>query len=300
MNTVRIATWNILWRNREQRLDTVAQVLRKVNPDIVLLQETSPDHAASLAEQIGHHVALVATSLRDTADPISVPAILSHQQPEDTELLVLPQRGDRPHYACVARFGAWAHGITAVSTHLRHTNRAGRMGFNPTLRSWTPPSQDSGPSDPRGTDLLGTVWDRMVQLQAIHEMLRDRLDTPLVFGGDLNFVPDGPEYRAILDWGLADSWRAAPRLGYGETILEANPLIGDGPGLYSKVAADLFPGFAGPLDYTLDFQFTTPSVQPGNAWVFGRPVAGEPWPSDHLGLAVDHELPSISSQPSHQ
>lgn len=287
MTTVRVATLNVLWRDRMGRLDVAGRALQRVDADIILLQETSAEHAAALAERIGHEPVLVAPDARP-GEVTSVPAILSRTPAVRTRLVELPLRGDRPHYACLATFGADAGGLTAVSTHLRHTNQAGRMALDARLRTWTPPMDDPGPSDPRGTDLLGTVADRMIQLEGAHAEVRRFFGTPLVFGGDLNFVPDGPEYRTILAWGLADSWRAGPRLGSPHTILEANPLIGDGPGLYSAEAATAYPGMGGGLDYTLDFLFHSRAIRAGAAWVFGRPTAGEDWPSDHLGLVVEY------------
>lgn len=316
MSELRVATWNVLNRDRARRTPLLVETLARVDADVVLLQETEPAHARELADTLGYAWYVAAPT--GDAPVESLPALLSRLPVANVEMIELPTDYRQRFYAVCAEIGTPAGPLTAVSTHLRHTARAGRMALDPAVRAWddtAPGVQGDAAPGVRGDAAPGTAADdetdlatrasdpdpdspaaiiamRLAQLAVIRERLGRYLDAPLLFGGDLNFLPDGPEYRAVLDWGVRDAWRAGPRLGSGATILEHNPLIADGAGIYAEEFGRQAPGGEAPLDYTLDFQFASPFLRPGAAWVFGRPspATRDQWASDHLGIAVDYHL----------
>ncbi|WP_155806803.1 endonuclease/exonuclease/phosphatase family protein [Leifsonia xyli] len=53
MTTIRAATWNVLWRDRLERVPLLAGALRAAAPDIVLLQETDATHAGPSLRRSG-------------------------------------------------------------------------------------------------------------------------------------------------------------------------------------------------------------------------------------------------------
>lgn len=290
MSALRVATWNVLNRDRAHRTPLLVETLARVDADVVLLQETEPAHARELADALGYSWCVAAPA--GDAPVESLPALLSRLPVANTEVIELPTDYRQKFYAVCAHLAMPTGTVTAVSTHLRHTPQAGRMALDPAVRAYG--EAGDAPVDIDGP--AATIALRLTQLAVIRRHLDARLGAPLVFGGDLNFLPDGPEYRAVLDWGVRDSWRAGPRLGSGATILEHNPLIADGAGVYTDPFVRQAPGGEAPLDYTLDFQFASRSLRPGAAWVFGRPspspspATRDQWASDHLGIAVDYSV----------
>src|SRR5688500_7663238 len=67
-STVRVATWNVWWRFGpwEQRQPAILATLRALDADIICLQETWPEQAASLAAELSmHHEAACGLELDD-------------------------------------------------------------------------------------------------------------------------------------------------------------------------------------------------------------------------------------------
>jgi endonuclease/exonuclease/phosphatase family metal-dependent hydrolase len=285
-------TWNVLWRERAARQNILVESLREASPDVVFLQETSPAHASVVAAALG--MCLAAVPATGSTETTSVPAILTSEKPVESRVLSLPRPLDLSAVSAVAEVEGVR--VRLISTHLRHTPHAGRMGIDVDYRS---ASLGRIPVAGIRDDAIRTsVEVRLAQLEALRTGLIPKApDEAVIIGGDFNFVPDGVEYRMVLGWGLSDSWRAAPRLGSGATIIDRNPLIADGRRPYASLASTLLPGAPRSLDYTLDFQFHTgPGLAVEAAWIIGEPRTGDGvWPSDHLGIVAEYDLLSDPS-----
>ncbi|SEB09714.1 endonuclease/exonuclease/phosphatase family protein [Leifsonia sp. 21MFCrub1.1] len=287
--SIRTLTWNVLYRDRRERAAILADYVTRIRPDVVMLQETSPADAAALAHSTGLRLAAVPDVLSD-ADT-SVPALLTSAAFREPSIIELPHPQQRHYYGVTATVHHDGADVQAASAHLRHTWQAGRMGcdddYRAAARGVTMPAQAD-------TEFAESVNHRLDQLTSLLAAL-DETETGAearLLAGDMNFVPDGPEYNTIVQAGWVDAWRAAPRLGSGATILDTNPLVLDNPRPYRDYVTSLMPGSTSRLDYTLDFHFSRGSVSAGRAWVVGEPENADTgaWPSDHLGIVVDYHL----------
>lgn len=287
MTELTVTTWNVLYRDLDRRLPLQVERLNAIRPDVLLLQETNAGHAHALAERIGMRVAAIAPDADGVADVL--PAVLVREPAVDAGVRTLPLPGDgrRRHYVYTdVRVADRA--VRCATTHLQHTHRAGQMGFD---ADYAAAGRGELAVDRIAHDEIRSSALRRLEELALIADERAALDPlPEIFGGDLNFVAHGPEYRRILSWGMADSWSASPRLGSGATIIGANPLIGDGPHSYDHEIATMFPGHVGTIDYTLDYLFHTGELTAGRAWTFGTAEGPDDWPSDHLGLTVQYDL----------
>lgn len=282
MSTLRVATWNVLFRSRTERSGLLADHLRAVDADVVLLQETDAEHAEEMARRIGLFVADVDVDSERPHVGVAVlwSATLAAARSGPTDRIPLS-----PMYA-EATTVVDGRTLRFASTHLSNTPEAWRLTFDRDYRAAATDRALIGRiSD---TSIRHSVARRMAQLD---ELLSYRASTGAqaeVLGGDFNCVPRGVEYNTMLASGLHDAWTAGPRIGAGTTVLARNPLIGDGQAA-ARVASAELPGFDADPDYALDFQFHSPSVTPRNAWTFGEARAGR-WASDHLGIAVDYTV----------
>jgi len=279
MNTLRIATWNVLYRDLPARMPLILSHLAAVGADVVLLQEAPPAYAEELAARLAMRVAASASGIHhDIAASVLVgESVKANAVPGPSSdlggLMVATAR-------VATRIGT----VQASSVHLAATPRAWRMGMDPDYRAVA----GGAAVDTIGDDKIRTSTQlRLKQLAEIQRFRGDREAAGEVLAGDFNCVPYGPEYRAALDMGLSDAWTEGPRLGAGATILARNPLVADGADA-AGAARSLMPGYAAEPDYTLDYQFHSPTLQPNGAWLFGEPRPGEPWASDHLGIAVEY------------
>ncbi|XVQ09604.1 endonuclease/exonuclease/phosphatase family protein [Spirillospora sp. CA-255316] len=281
VEAIRVATWNTLSRDRTRRVDLAAAQLRAIDPDVILLQETAEEHARTIAERLG----LVLAALDHADSPEVASAVLARTWLRPNQP---PNRLDGIAGRAMAATADLAIGdrrLRATSAHLRNTPSAGRLGIDPDYRAAA--SGAAAAEAIADASIRTSVLARLRQLDQLDNARRhDPIDCE-VFGGDLNFVPGGIEYRRVRSWGLADAWTAAPRIGSGATILERNPLVSDSSA-HRESAVRAYPGISRDLDYTLDFQFHSPSLIAGAAWVFGEPLDGDVWCSDHLGIAVDY------------
>ena len=288
---MRVVTWNVLYRNREERTDLLVNRLRRVEPDVVLLQETSPEHAETVAEQLGLTMVGCGRSIPDLPHE-SAPALLCSVAGDITPVGdVIELSMDDRTYAILSRVRL-SDGTEAVigSVHLSHTGQAGRMGIDLGYARF---STGHGSLDEVADETFRTsVATRLEQLMELDRVIAgEQPRRGVLLGGDFNFITYGGEYRRVLELGFSDAWSSGPRLGTRDTILEYNPLIGDGRGVYSERPPGVMQGVTGPLDYTLDFQFFTPGLTAESAWTLGRPDEDDPeWVSDHLGLAADYRL----------
>lgn len=281
-----VVTWNVLYRDRNQRVQLVAERIRAVRPDVLLLQETSPDHAAALAEATGMCVACVAPD--GSADPVSVPAVLTARPPVAAGTISLTGANEPLRHYAHATIELAGIPVRVATTHLQHTPGAWRLGID---RDYAAAAHSEAEVESiRDDEIRASVQHRLAELTQIAAIRADLQPLPEVFGGDLNFVPRGPEYERIRSWGMFDSWADGPRLGSGATILGTNPFIHDGPSTGGRDGTTVLPGHRGPIDYTLDFQFHTARLRTDRAWTLGNADEAGRWPSDHLGLAVEYSL----------
>lgn len=276
MSTLRVVTWNVLHTDRDRRLPLLAAEVSLHRPDVVLLQETSPRHAESLAALLGMRVAAVPD---DAADLVSVPAVLSAQEPSEARVDSLSGDGGRSYYLATAAIEVGSARIRIGSTHLRHTPSAWQMteaGRRYAAESGTRIDADT---------IRSTSAMRLRQLTEVRDLLHREMGAVdhEILGGDFNLVPDSPEYAAIVAERFRDSWAGAGATGPRATVLARNPLIGDTP---PSLRVDGAASRA--FDYTLDYQFHSSALEVDRAEVFGEPNDGEAWPSDHLGVVVDY------------
>ena len=291
MSDVRVVSWNVLYHDLPIRADGLCRVIAKAKPDIVLLQETNPENAAFVSDQLG--MALLGCGPRASGQPFhSAPAILARDADAPAkECLVLAD--EDKVYAILTTYAVGSSEVLVGSVHLTHTNHVGRISLDP---DYVAAAQCLASVEAiRDDSIRLSVQARLRQLNALLDAVVNR--TVVLLGGDFNFVPHGVEYRHLLTAGYGDCWDAGPRLGSRDTVLEQNPLIASGPGAYTPIARSAMPGTTGPLDYTLDFQFTK-GLHGVAAWVLGRPDPDAPvWHSDHLGLAADYDIDSrVSNQ----
>lgn len=294
---IRILAWNVLYRDLEARTEGLAATIAGVKADIVLLQETNPHHAELMAQQLGMTVVGCGPEA-PTGGVTSVPAVLARIDNVDP----VPGSGviltdETKTYAVVHGFVVGSHRLVAASVHLTHTSQAGRMALD---QGYVAAAQGLGPVDAIGdASIRDSVAARLGQIEPLTTIVDELAveGAAVVLGGDFNFVPRGPEYQRLLGFGYADAWEAGPRLGSRDTIIEHNPLIGDGVGVYDDVSDPLLVGATGPHDYTLDFHFIS-GLRCQAAWVIGRPDPLAPeWHSDHLGVAGDYEIASDGGAP---
>ncbi|WP_018158131.1 endonuclease/exonuclease/phosphatase family protein [Demetria terragena] len=280
--TLRVLTWNVLRRDLDSRVDLIASRLEEVDADIVMLQETGPKNAAELAARAGYQLsALSSPPIEPEGGSV---AILTRHRATDVQAHALPVTG---RWAAVD-VTVGASTVRIASAHLRHTPDAGTMGVDADYRGVAQGREDLENVD--NEHVRESVAIRLAQLDHLGAVF-DGCPTPLIFGGDLNFVPNGPEYGEIIGWGLLDTWRAAPRLGSRATVLNSNPLVSGGPHVYDLIRDTTMPGARGGLDYVLDYQFASTDLGIEAAWTVGQPDDdGGPWPSDHLGVVVDYRL----------
>lgn len=285
MDVLTVATWNVLYRGLDQRTPLLAECIRTVCPDVLLLQETNLVHAHRLADAVGMRVAAVGAGTEGPAADV-IPAILSALPVIDAGARPLRLPEARPYVFADVQFEGQQ--VRCATTHLRHTAQAGRMGADRDLAATS--RGERGINEIGDEEIRSSVARRLSELAEIQHVRSQLEPLPEIFGGDLNFVPRSPEYHRILGWGMADAWTDGPRLGSGATIVGVNPLIGDGPLAYDALLTARYPGHVGPIDYTLDYQFHTHRLRADHAWTFGNAIDNVGWPSDHLGLAVEYSL----------
>ncbi|MEM7274490.1 MAG: endonuclease/exonuclease/phosphatase family protein [Actinomycetota bacterium] len=268
---MRIVSWNLWWRFGpwEDRQAGIAAELRRLDPDVVLLQEVwsddDVDQAARLAAGLGHH--LVRTT-RPNGDPQRFGnAILSRWPIRSSTMVRLPGEDGAPsHRSVLAATVEAPHGLQPVIT----THLAWQYGAS-ALRSR------------QLTEVVALV-DRH------RSSLADSEAPPVILGGDLNAVPESDEIRRLT--GLAPPYRD------GLVFTDCWAAVGDGPGYTwtrdNPHAADaLWPRRR--LDYVLvTWPRPKPLCNPIAAALAGTdalPVGdGDPRsvvPSDHYAVVVD-------------
>ena len=270
---LRVATWNLLYRDLEgPRLDRIAETISRLRADIVCAQEV-PEHShAELTGRLGGTSFWAPTGTESPEKNFGC-SLWSRYPMTEARKIPLDPRVLRQAAAVevVTPLGT----VFAISAHLTHTPAAGMAAADPPYED-----EQQIPSVKSRLAEISSLTTAVIGLRCDHRLLC----------GDLNLLPDGPEYRRLTDCGWSDSWRQRPRLGIPATVIHDNPLL---PPVelpsYLRAHAGL-PGRAANFDYTLDYQFMRPeTLRADHAWTFGG--ADDGYPSDHLGIVVDYSLP---------
>ncbi len=209
---MRVITWNLWWRFGpwEERQPAIAAELVAAAPDIVLLQEVwhhdGVDQAQTLAEALGMHLAR--TTGADGSPHRFGNAILSRWPLTDAVTTPLPGSDGRDGHRSL---------LTAATVTPR-----GRQPVATTHLDWR---YDGSSTRQRQLDVVCST------LGAPHV---DEEALPIIFGGDLNAVPDSDEVRRLTGRGtpyvdglvFTDAW-AASSDEPGYTWVRDNPHAAD-------------------------------------------------------------------------
>ena len=270
---LRVATWNLLYRGLESpRLDRIAETVSRVGADIVCAQEVPERSHAELSERIGDSNFWAPTGTKSPEKNFGC-SLWSRYPMTEVRKIALDPRVLRQ--AAAVEIDTPLGTVFVISAHLTHTPAAGMAAADP-------PYEDE--------QQVPSVRSRLAEISALTAAVIGLGCDHLLLCGDLNLLPDGPEYRRLTDCGWSDSWRQRPRLGTPATVIHDNPLLPpvERPD-YERAHAGL-PGRAANFDYTLDYQFMRPeTLRADRAWTFGGAADG--YPSDHLGVVVDYSLP---------
>jgi len=168
---LRVLTWNVLGRDRQARLDALCDTIRRINPDIVMLQESSSEHAQHVGARTG--LQLIAVPDVPSAPSTSVPTLLARNPLQDGASIELSAPIDgHYYYAVTATFEHEKVLSQFCSTHLRHTDRAGRMGLDAGYRkAGRAGGADSTLVQNLAPNLRHSVAARLSQIDVLHENL---------------------------------------------------------------------------------------------------------------------------------
>ncbi|MEM8923937.1 MAG: endonuclease/exonuclease/phosphatase family protein [Actinomycetota bacterium] len=263
---MRVLTWNIWWHfwEWEARRPLVAGTVLANRPDVVLLQEASPDQAEAVAEACGLSVVgyfgtpLVPAFSPELADVPFGNAVLADPATVSEPLSLDYRNGDgRAQRGAVGVFSTvLGPKVFLASTHLSSSVDAGavRSQQMEQITAWV--------------DELGA-------------------DGPAVIGGDLNQVPSSDEYRSSIEPHWVDLWTMARPGEPGSTMVAGNPNIAG----YDWMGPRNGPG--GPTDgVRFDYLLArrggakdAGGLRVASIEVIGTAVDG--WPSDHCGVVAE-------------
>lgn len=281
---LRVVTWNILYRDQEQRFDRLADALTRLDADIVCLQEILAATHESLAERLGLHSHWVPAGFPPPAERLGC-AVAGRHPIVDAQALLLGA-GNTDRAAAAAKLQTPRGTLWAISAHLMYTPDAG-------LAAAYPPYETRAP--------IASVAHRIDEISTLSETAAALEGSHVLLCGDLNLLPDSTEYRHLTACGWTDTWRQRPRLGSRATIVDTNPLLPGAELARYRHAHTGLPGRPDAFDYPLDYQMLRgETLLAAHAWTFGG--ERDEYPSDHLGLAVDyhvapHRRPSADRPP---
>lgn len=253
--SITIATWNLWWQfgDWEARQRPIAETLRRLDADIIAVQESWPDQARDLADELGHVWTWAGPEPADPARSMGN-AIVSRWPIADRAIQLLDEPDGRQYRSVVhAAIDTPAGRLPVFTTHLNH--------------------------------LFDASVTRIAQLQAVSEFIaeNDAATLPPVLCGDLNAVPDSDEIRKL-------TGRSAPYVP-GRVWTDAWEQVGDGEGLTWSLDNEYLHDSTWPnrrLDYVLIGWPRTdrPVGNPTTAHIFGTEPIDGVTPSDHFGVAV--------------
>jgi endonuclease/exonuclease/phosphatase family metal-dependent hydrolase len=261
----RVMTWNVWWRfgpRWRDRQPGLVETLRRVDPDIVALQEVWATDERSwvheIAEIFGLHAGFASPSYPAVPDP--------PQTPDDA--------GVKLGLGILSRWPIIS--LRPVETPARH-------------RDWAPVALTAKLAHPAGPLPVVVACmeyesayndDRLAQAQKLAELATDPVmdgPCPVVVAGDLNAPPDSPVLRPLQDL-LTDAWTAGNGDRAAVTLPSQHPAA---------------PLEAGPelVDQRIDHIFFRPGqprmrILVESAFLAGEPVEGV-YPSDHQAVVCD-------------
>ena len=258
-------TWNIWWRfgpRWQDRQPGLVETLRRVDPDIVALQEVwatdETTQAHEFAEQLGLHAGFASPSYPAAPDPPQIP----------------DHAGVRLGLGLLSRWPIV--GVQPVETPARH-------------REWAPVTLMATVAHPAGPLPVivacleyETAYndDRQAQARTLAEVATDPAfdgASPVVVAGDLNAAADSPVLRPLRDL-LTDAWTAGNGDPAAVTLPSQHPSA---------------PLEAGPelVDQRIDHIFFRPGQPEMRVLVESANLAGAPvegvYPSDHQAVVCD-------------
>ncbi len=258
--TVKVMTWNLWWRFGpwEERFPAIVETLKRVDPDVIGLQEVWADGGGRqidlLAEALGLHSAYEAQL--DLDGLLMGNAVLSRWPISGTESVTYSGDGDT--------------GEGRVALRADIDGPRGSLQLFTTHLNWR--LDHSGPRQAQVRELMGFV-----------AASRPR-SYPAVVCGDFNADPMSDEVRMITGRAavpventvLLDAWEVAGSGGKGSTWSTANPYA----------AAGLEP------DRRIDYVFAGWPRAGGAGHVVNCEIAADQpidgvWPSDHFAVVAD-------------
>ena len=274
---LRVANWNLMWRfaSLERRLPVLCERLQRLSPDMVAVQECSPDQADALSDALGMEAHYVGAPLgRGGAEMGNAVLARVPLTARTHRWLPMVEAEDMRRVVVAARLDCDGTALWLASVHLTRTPDAGGTALGLT---GVPP---------------GELAARTAQIADLCTFV-DAMNEPAVVAGDLAFLPDSTEYRLLVAGGFRDAWRAGPRLGSRVTTPADCPYLAAEMDRYRSAARSAGVELPDP-GFCLDYQFVFgEAVEVGMAWTFGRPDGehgGEVWPSDHLGVCVEYHI----------
>jgi endonuclease/exonuclease/phosphatase family metal-dependent hydrolase len=262
---VRAMTWNVWWRfgpRWADRQPALRETLRRLDPDVVALQEVWGSAGKTQADELAEAVGLQAVF----AQP-SYPAVPQPPRTSDDEGVTLG-------VALLARWTVTGHRV--ITMPARH-------------RSWDPVAVMATVAHPAGPlHVIGACLehaiaytdDRIAQARLLAEIATTpELDgpCPVLVMGDLNAAPHSPVLRSLHDV-MTDGWTAGQGDPSGITLPSTHPSA---------------PLEAGPelVDQRIDHIFFRPGEEGQQVLVESAALAGDPvdgvFPSDHRAVLCD-------------
>ncbi len=266
-----------MWRfaSLEKRLPVLCDQLQRISPDVVAVQECSPDQVEVLSDTLGMETHYVGAPLGRGGAEMGNAVLARWPLTERTyRWLPMLEAEDMRRVAVAARLNCNGSALWLVSVHLTRTPDAGEIAL--------------GLSDAAS----GELATRSAQIADLRTFV-DTLSEPALIAGDLAFLPDSVEYELLVNGGFRDAWRSRPRLGSRVTAAADCPYLAMEMDRYRSAARTHGVELSDP-GFCLDYQFVFgDTLEVGLAWTFGRPDGDrgdEVWPSDHLGVCVEYRI----------
>ena len=232
----------------DDRLDLIADEIRRLDPDIVCLQEV-PWHWGLAARDLAERTDLNHLYLRANGNRWAIlfeegEAILSRYPLRDVAVTELdPSAGFFEHRVALQATAVTPWGdLRIVSTHLTHG--------------------DPAVNEAQAASLIGFVGETSSGA------------APAIVAGDFNARPDSPQVQALLAQGWIDTYRAANPNDPGLTCC-SDDLTDPDQALDKRIDYIFFVPGDGSLEVAASRVIFDRPAETGTGWL---------WPSDHAGL----------------
>jgi len=255
--TLTLGTWNVQWQfgEWEARQPAILQVLRDLDADVVMLQESWRGQVERFASELGYHPTWAGHDPHGDPERSMGNAILSRWPIQTSAHRFLADNQGREYRTILsARINTPIGILPAFTTHLDY-------------------------------HFDGSAT-RLAQLATASAFIEEHANgvLPPILTGDLNAVHDSDEIRKL-------TGRSTP-YSAGRIWTDAWEQVGDGPGITWSKANPYINNSAWPnrrLDYVMIGwpREKRPLGNPQRAWMFGiEPIDGVVG-SDHYGVAVE-------------